>query len=193
VPAAGSIADSSRSGRRSGTHQADGGAHPWAVVVKALDAVVIDAAVVGSWRLVEVACIIVPHCHLVAIGQDDLLGPAGTGQGALVQCPWPSRGREPGAGTLPCRAAGGCACGCSCMHAAREAAGLLTCMPAWDAPWLAATRGAALQRCAARLPCGTASLCTPASSRMAALEAQGWRSGARLATQHSMACSGLAL
>jgi hypothetical protein len=63
--------------QQAGAHQANGGAHPGAVVVKAFNAVVVDAAVVSTWWLVEVARVIVPHSHLVAIGENDLLGSAG--------------------------------------------------------------------------------------------------------------------
>jgi hypothetical protein len=64
-----------RQGGGGGAHQADGGADPGAVVVEALDAVVVDAAVVRARRLVEVASVVVAHSHLLAVAQGHHLGP----------------------------------------------------------------------------------------------------------------------
>jgi hypothetical protein len=51
----------------SSVHLANGGAHPRAVVVKALNAVVIDRAVVCARRLEEVTGVVVAHRHAVTI------------------------------------------------------------------------------------------------------------------------------
>lgn len=45
------------------THQADGCSNPWAVVIKPLDTVVIDAAVVGAGGLVKPTGLVVPDYH----------------------------------------------------------------------------------------------------------------------------------
>ena len=46
---------------------ADRGPNPRTVVVKALDAIVVDTAVVGPGRLVVAAGLVVPHDHFVAV------------------------------------------------------------------------------------------------------------------------------
>lgn len=51
------------------SHLANGGAHPWAVVIKTLDAVIIDATVVRAGRLVEVTRVIVSYHHAVVVDQ----------------------------------------------------------------------------------------------------------------------------
>lgn len=59
------------------TYLPNGCAHPGAMVIKPLYAVVIDRAVVSSWWLVEVAGIIVAYCDSVAI-DCNVFGPVAT-------------------------------------------------------------------------------------------------------------------
>lgn len=64
-------------------HLSNSCANPWAVVVKALYAVVIDATMVGSWRLVEVASVIVSRNDAVVV-HNHLLCPAKHGHQRVI-------------------------------------------------------------------------------------------------------------
>ncbi len=74
----------------------DSGANPGAVVIKPLNTVVVDAAVVGARRLVDVARVVVSNHDLVTVDRH-LLRPAHTRTHrpspfqTLLQASWPAQ------------------------------------------------------------------------------------------------------
>jgi hypothetical protein len=96
-------------------HLANGGAHPGAVVVKALNTVVINRAVVRAWRLKEVTRVIITHCNTVAV-HHDITRPAGCSGSTAAQLSKTARDRLESTSTcLPaCLPALSCCCCCCC-------------------------------------------------------------------------------